>query len=877
MKLNEGLIYTNENCIGCNRCISGCPVLGANVSVHRGGRNHIYVDEEKCLHCGRCLETCHHNAREYRDDTAAFLRDLREGKEISLLVAPSFFIIYEKRASQILGYLKSLGVRLIYDVSYGADIATWAYLEHVQKHGEKGAVAPPCSVVVNYIQKYSRVLPEHVIPVHSPLMCLAVYLRKYQKVTDRLAFLSPCIAKKDEIDDPVNRGLIQYNVTISHLEEALYGKDLSGYDAKVDPADYGLGRIYPVPGGLSDNMKLFISEEETIREIHGERSVYEYLTKLEERILSGQELPFLIDCLNCRQGCLSGTATPQHCSLDDDIFIRLQQNRKPNSAIPETENPYLTGISREERCSRLKERFAHLDPADFARDYRSDKFIDEQRIIQECGENEELLEAVFSSMHKNTPESRMIDCHSCGYRSCVEMATAVARGYNTIENCVHYLKDENLRVSMMDVRSGIPNFNAFLNFAELVIRGKLSQTYTAVYFNINNFKFINQKYGFRRGDVALRQYSAAVSNMADKDEIIATAGGNFFIGMLHRERAEEICRKLLSVPISLATDSANVERLEVESRIAVYEPDGNDTSPQMIAEKLSTTFGAINRAQNQQICYYDEGLQQKQMYEDMIMHAVEPALRDREFQVYYQPKVDMKTRRLVGAEALIRWIRDGSVIPPMEFIPVCERLGLVQKLDFYVLEEVCRHIVRWLEQGIRVVPVSVNFSKHHFVEDTVADRIAEIACRWGVPREYLEIEFTETAYLDDSHNLISSIDKLHEYGIASSMDDFGTGYSSLSMLQDMSFDTLKLDKSFLHDGNFTDNRSRTVIENIIRMAKALDMKVVSEGIETERELAYMRSMDCDIAQGYLFDRPLPRKEFEERLIRQVYEEKTGQM
>lgn len=871
MKLNEGLIYTNENCIGCNRCISGCPVLGANVSVYRGGRNHIYVDEAKCLHCGRCLVTCHHNAREYRDDTETFLKDLRAGEGISLLVAPSFFIIYEQQAFRILGYLKSIGVHLIYDVSYGADISTWAYLNYVQTHESKGAIAPPCSVVVNYIQKYSRVLPDYVIPVYSPLLCLAVYLRKYLGVTDRLAFLSPCIAKKDEIDDPVNWGLVQYNVTVSHLEKALQGIDLSGYDAQAELSDYGLGRIYPVPGGLSDNMRLFISQEETIREIHGERSVYDYLFRLEERILGGQELPFLIDCLNCRQGCLSGTATPQHCSLDDDIFIRLQQNRKPNPAIAEDENPYLTDISREERCRRLEERFAHLRTEDFVRDYHSDKYINEQRIVQKCGENEELLDAVFRSMHKNTPESRMIDCHSCGYSSCVEMATAVARGYNTIENCVHYLKDENLRVSMMDVRSGIPNFNAFLNFAELAMRSEHIRSYAALYFNINNFKFINQKYGFRRGDEVLKQYCAKVSDLTEEDEIIATAGGNFFIGMLRRERLQEVCGRLTSVWVDVITDSAVREQVELSSRIAVYEPDGTDTSPQMLVEKLSTTFGAINYMQNRQICYYDERLQQKQMYEDMIMHAVEPALRDGEFEVYYQPKVDMKTRRLVGAEALIRWIRGGAVISPMEFIPVCEKLGLVQKLDFFVLEEVCRHMIEWIEQGIPVVPVSVNFSKHHFIEDTVADRIDEIAGRWGVSGKYLEIEFTETAYLDDSHNLISSINKLHEYGIASSMDDFGTGYSSLSMLQDMSFDTLKLDKSFLHDGNLADVRSRTVIENIIRMAKALDMKVVSEGIETERELAFMRSMDCDIAQGYLFDKPLPRNEFEQRLIRQVYD------
>ena len=250
------------------------------------------------------------------------------------------------------------------------------------------------------------------------------------------------------------------------------------------------------------------------------------------------------------------------------------------------------------------------------------------------------------------------------------------------------------------------------------------------------------------------------------------------------------------------------------------------------------------------------------------MNSVEPGLQAKEFEVFYQPKVNMKTRKLIGAEALIRWRRNGSIVPPMDFIPICEKVGLVQKLDFYVLDTVCRHIVEWIDKGITMVPISVNFSKQHFVEDTVAEHINKIAEKWKTPKQYLEIEFTETAYLDDGHNLVSSIDKLHEFGISSSMDDFGTGYSSLSMLQNMSFDTLKLDKTFLQEGN--DERSRKVIENIIRMAKELNMSIVSEGIETEKELQYMSDMDCDIAQGYLFDKPLTHDEFEKRLIRIYY-------
>lgn len=870
MTLNEGLIYTNNNCIGCNRCISGCPVLGANISISQNGRNQIYVDDDKCLHCGRCLETCHHNAREYRDDTDRFLLDLKQGVPISLLIAPSFFIIHDKKAPQILGYLKQLGANLVYDVSYGADIATWAYLTYAEEHQLPGAIAPPCSAIVNYIQKYSKLLLDKLIPIHSPLLCLAAYIRKYLHNTDRLAFISPCIAKKDEIDDPLNEGLVQYNVTFSHLAAAIGETDLSGYTLDIELSDCGLGSIYPVPGGLSDNIRTFVPPETSIREVHGERNVYDYFSQLEQRILSGKELPFLVDCLNCRQGCLSGTATMQHCNFDDDIFFRLQKKRKPNPAIPSEDNPYLAELPLEERRKRLFARFSHLDIADFVHTYDENKFQNESHIYRYKPEYDEKIDAIFRAMHKDTLESRAIDCHSCGYSSCLEMAAAIARGYNSIENCVHYVKDENFRISLTDTRTGIPNYNAFLTFTEQRIAENTLCNYATLLFNINNFKFINQKYGFKRGDLALKEYAASVAELAASDELIALIGGDDFIGIIKSEHLSAMLDTLSAVPLYTLSESDSGQIVCVSARIAVYIPDGTDTSPQMLSEKLSTTYHAIQRTQSQTILYYDHAFRENELHEEMLMHAIEPALSDREFEVYYQPKVDMKTRQLVGAEALIRWNRDGALIPPMEFIPICEKTGLIQKIDFYVLEEVCRHIAEWLENGSRVVPVSVNFSKHHFTENTAAERINAVAEKWKVPKQYLEIEFTETAYMEDSRNLILSIDKLHEFGIASSMDDFGTGYSSLSMLQNMSFNTLKLDKSFLNDGNFEDERCRAVIENIIRMAKQLDMSIVSEGIETEKELEYMKQMRCDIAQGYLFDKPLPKQEFEKRMVQEFY-------
>lgn len=869
MKLNKGIIFTNNNCIGCNRCISGCPSLGANISITRDGQNHIYVDDDKCLHCGHCLDTCRHNAREFRDDTDLFLQDLNKGTPISLLVAPSFFVIYEKRAFQILGYLKSLGVHLIYDVSYGADIATWAYLSYIEKHNFKGAIAPPCSAIVNYIEKYSRLLFDRLIPVHSPLLCLATYVKKYLGNTDRLAFLSPCIAKKDEISDPKNQDIVHYNVTFLHLLSYLEDVDLSGYSTQLELSDSGLGRVYPAPGGLSENIRLFISPEHTIREVHGELNVYDYFDKLEQRILFGKELPFMIDCLNCSQGCLAGTGTPLSCTFDDDILFHMQTRRTPNPLITEEENPYLASLSTQERRKRLNERFSHLNPDDFTRLYDDKKFQNERHRNEYVRNYADKLDAIFLAMHKITPESRKIDCHSCGYSSCLEMATAISKGYNHIENCVHYMKDENLRIATIEARTGIPNFNAFLNFADkLILSGRISQ-YTSIFFNIRNFKSINQKYGFKRGDAALKEYASRVAGLAFEDELVALIGGNDFVGIFRSEHLEAVLKALDSVPLYTPSED---EVIPVSARISVYSPDGTDTSPQMLVEKLSMTYSAMNHNKKQTILYYHNGLREKALQEDMMIQAIEPAIENQEFQVYYQPKVDIRTRKLVGAEALIRWYRCGTVIPPMEFIPLCETVGLVQKLDFYVLNAVCRDITEWIAKGIRVVPISVNFSKQHFVDPFVADHINEVADKWHVPKKYLEIEFTETAYLADSKNVIYSIDRLHEYGISSSMDDFGTGYSSLSMLQNMSFNTLKLDKSFLNEGNFGDHRSRAVIENIIRMAKQLNMFIVSEGIETDRELAYMKEMNCDFAQGYLFDKPLTKQEFERRLLRILYPE-----
>lgn len=245
------------------------------------------------------------------------------------------------------------------------------------------------------------------------------------------------------------------------------------------------------------------------------------------------------------------------------------------------------------------------------------------------------------------------------------------------------------------------------------------------------------------------------------------------------------------------------------------------------------------------------------------------AIQNKEFVVYFQPKVNIKDMTIAGAEALVRWECNGQVLPPVKFIPFCERTGLVIDVDFYVLEETCKQMREWMDAGIPLVRISVNFSKYHFNETGVAERIVKVIKQYNIPTEYIEVEFTETAYLDKEELLEYTVDKLRSYGIKSSIDDFGSGYSSLNLLQNMDFEVVKLDKSLLGKG-VENEKAKKVISSIIHMAKELEMEVLAEGVETTEELKLLQKLNCDIVQGFLFDKPLPVDEFERRLRTRVY-------
>ncbi len=431
------LIYTNDNCTGCNKCVRVCPTLISNIA--QDGK--IFVNRESCIACGACLEACGHDARAYYDDTEQFFTDLKAGKKLSVIIAPAFLANYPKEYKRVLGYLKSLGVNHIYSVSFGADITTWGYLKYITEHHFTGGISQPCPAIVEYVEKYIPELIPRMMPVQSPMMCMAIYVKKYLKISDDLAFISPCVAKKYEIQDKNNHGYVKYNVTFLKLMQKI-GNQYANSPAYTDELEYGMGSLYPMPGGLRENVEHFLGKGQVVRQIEGEKEAYRYLDEYSKRVKSKAELPFMVDVLNCSKGCIYGPATDP-AKHTDDVLLTLSKVRDMDQPQAhgrgilhkKNKSPWSKQSTPGERLANLMEAFRELNLSDFIRTYDTSKAIK----VMEPSASE--LQSIYESMLKNTPLKQSINCSACGYDTCKDMAYAIFNKVNAKENCIHYIKE----------------------------------------------------------------------------------------------------------------------------------------------------------------------------------------------------------------------------------------------------------------------------------------------------------------------------------------------------------------------------------------------------------------------------------------------------
>lgn len=430
------LVYTNDSCTGCNKCVRSCPVLTANIATEAGK---VMVDSDKCIACGACFDACPHQARDFYDDTDQFFADLASGKKISVILAPAFLANYPAEYQKVLGYLKKKGVNHICSVSFGADITTWGYLKYITEHNFTGGISQPCPAVVTYVEKYIPELIPRLVPVHSPMMCTAIYMKKYMNVTDEIAFISPCIAKKMEITDPNCGGYVSYNVTFEKLMKKI-GSEYNSCAPYTDELEYGLGSLYPMPGGLRENVEHFLGKEQIVRQVEGEHEAYHYLTEYAGRIKQHKQEPFMVDILNCSRGCIYGTATDPERNTDDVMLTlskmrnsKLEQNSGKKTFGKKSKSPWAAEETPTRRLQNLMAAFSGLKLDDFIRHYTN-------KAVTVKEPSEQQMKDIFDSMNKTTREEQHRDCESCGYSTCKNMVRAIYNNVNIKENCVHYVR-----------------------------------------------------------------------------------------------------------------------------------------------------------------------------------------------------------------------------------------------------------------------------------------------------------------------------------------------------------------------------------------------------------------------------------------------------
>ena len=447
-----------DKCVGCNACVRACPVGDANVAqMDENGKLKITIDDEKCIKCGACIRACSHGARSYVDDTLRFIEDLKRGQEIALIAAPSIKIAFDGNWRHALQWLHDHGAKKIYDVSFGADICTWAHLRYLEKNPGKKLISQPCAAVVNYVQRHKPELFSNLSPVHSPMLCLAVYMKKVLGYRGKIAAISPCIAKIEEFRET---GLVDYNVTMEHLRDYFAENGVKLPDVKVFSefefdGKQGLeGAIYPKPGGLMVNM-LTHAPNMNIITSEGTESLYHDMETYST--LRESDKPDLFDVLNCGDGCNGGPATGVH-------YQRFAMNNIMHNVEQHARKVRKTNTTKKGVDQQFAEFDKTLNLNDYIRTYK-------QRDIKRAGVSEQEIQNAFARMGKQTEEEKQFDCHSCGYRSCRDMAIAVARGLNTPENCHEFMmksiQEERYRVSQVNEKVLAMNDELMRVFKEL--------------------------------------------------------------------------------------------------------------------------------------------------------------------------------------------------------------------------------------------------------------------------------------------------------------------------------------------------------------------------------------------------------------------------
>ncbi len=434
---------------------------------------------------------------------------------------------------------------------------------------------------------------------------------------------------------------------------------------------------------------------------------------------------------------------------------------------------------------------------------------------------------------------------------------------NVIERSELYVLRKLRYQEQFDTLTGIYIKNMFVHQTKKMLKEYPNVDFMILHFDIYQFQVYNSVFGMRGGDKLLCHIADMLRKMSGYVEHMTYC----------RIEADAFC---ICMPVA---GNEDIQRMMdcFQKDLQSYQRDYNILSNLgvfYIEDKEASIYGMIDHAklaskeckgnyiQNYHI--YTEEIGKSIQEAQSIVSDMERAMKEEEFVLYLQPKYGLAEYKLKGAEVLVRWITpEKGMVSPGKFIPVFEKNGLIMKLDYYIWDKSCRLIRNWLDRGLEPFPISVNISRVSMYNPRIVEEIYDLTVKYNIPPKYFQLELTESAYTDNPGTIKKAMRQLQEYGFTILMDDFGSGYSSLNVLKDISVDVLKLDMKFMAaSGSENQRRSESIVANVIRLAKDLELPVIAEGVEEKEQVEFLDSVGCEYVQGYYFAKPMPVEEYE---------------
>ncbi|MBR6451681.1 MAG: GGDEF domain-containing protein [Lachnospiraceae bacterium] len=420
-----------------------------------------------------------------------------------------------------------------------------------------------------------------------------------------------------------------------------------------------------------------------------------------------------------------------------------------------------------------------------------------------------------------------------------------------------------LRLAFEDSLTQAPNERYFSVQTGKLLKDYSEISYRIVSFDVQNFRYLNESYGHMKADDLLRIIVKNVEKELSTRETYARIGADRFVALIVDDGRTDERIQHLEERIAKAAGEENIN-YPIKLKCGFYEVVDRKENVAAMIDKANLARKSVPAQGKNLMAVYEDSLMEETRRRELIESKMEMALISGEFVPYLQPKWDMRTNEIVAAEALVRWKQNkGELIPPNDFISIFENNGFIERVDFYMLEEICKYIRQMIDEGRKVYPVSINQSRYLLHDPSYTMNVQKILLKYKIPKSLIELELTETVFFQERDRMLDVMEELKRMNIDLSIDDFGSGFSSLNLLRDMPCDVLKIDRGFLNETNASES-GKFILQKIVEMADGLGVKVICEGVETREQVEMLLDIGCYFAQGYLFSRPIPLDEFIEK-------------